>query len=397
MAGPNYGNGGTFDYGNVLRNVNEMQNRNALTQNRLDPNSIDNRLRAAQIEKLEREAANPGGGGRVSPVSFKDATAESLAEYQRSGDASVLERHYTPYKPWTADTKTHREFWDIDVNTREPMLIKSIPIENFNAARDSELGKASASEGGFPSYAGENMSVTAGQAPDDIVGGGNMPAMKPVPSKAGIEGEVAREKAKQTKIGAREGELVAGRTKADVMMAEAFGKNDMISGQLANARRLAGPLTVGWAGSKLSDLAGSEANDLRLELQSIRSNAGLDTIRDMKAAGGTVGQVTEAEWPKLESKYAALEQSGSLEEFNRRLTEFETQYKASLTRLQAAYKQDYGEAFNFKKFMAQGGADTGGGSNGTSGGGTIKEGTTATNPTTNKKIIFRNGAWQPMQ
>ena len=66
MAGPNYGNGGTFDYGNVLRNVSEIQNRNALTENRLDPNSMDNRLRAAQIEKLEREAAGGGGKSRLT-------------------------------------------------------------------------------------------------------------------------------------------------------------------------------------------------------------------------------------------------------------------------------------------------------------------------------------------
>lgn len=78
MAG-NYGNGGTFDYGNVLRNVNEMKNRNALTQNRLDPQSPENQLRAAQLRAADQQYADsqfqyggyeeiPGSGGIMGQV-----------------------------------------------------------------------------------------------------------------------------------------------------------------------------------------------------------------------------------------------------------------------------------------------------------------------------------------
>ena len=91
MAG-NYGNGGVFDYGNVLRNVNEMHNRNALTQNRLDPNSMDNRLRAAQIEKLEREAT---GGANIGTTNPRDFTAESMARFEITGDRNDLVRYET--------------------------------------------------------------------------------------------------------------------------------------------------------------------------------------------------------------------------------------------------------------------------------------------------------------
>ena len=64
---PTYPNGSVFDYGNVLRNVNEMHNRNALTQNRLDPNSLDNRYRQAQIDRYRYETDNPGAA--VDPTS----------------------------------------------------------------------------------------------------------------------------------------------------------------------------------------------------------------------------------------------------------------------------------------------------------------------------------------
>jgi hypothetical protein len=53
----NYGNGGVFDYGNVLRNVSQIQNRNALTRNELDPNSLQNQLYAAKIRDLDNPTA----------------------------------------------------------------------------------------------------------------------------------------------------------------------------------------------------------------------------------------------------------------------------------------------------------------------------------------------------
>lgn len=342
-----------INYGNILaqnEQIRGQQTQNALAARQFDPNSLDNRYKQAQILKMQREAA--GGGVGVGDLSPKDATFPSIQKFLQTGNYNDLERYNKPAAPFRIDAG---DVWKVYVNnplTGQPELVETIPK---NLAPNEELdyigGAAQAREQGALFGQSGQPYVSA----EDIDLGVTV-----APTKASVEGEVARAKAQQTEIGRHEGGLEANRTKTDVMMAEAFGKNEMIGGQLANARRLAGPLTVGWAGQKLADLAGSEANDLRLELQSIRSNAGLDTIRDMKAAGGTVGQVTEAEWPKLESKYAALEQSGSLKEFLRRLDEFEKQYAQSLTRLQAAYKQDYNESFNFKKFMAQGG-DTGGG------------------------------------
>jgi hypothetical protein len=341
----NYGNGGVFDYGNVLRNVSQIQNRNALTRNELDPNSLQNQLYAAKIRDLN----NPASGVDPSGVEKEIRFLQYALDQQAKGNPA-----FTP------------EVIDLTKQAiaRHNAFLSSGAVNN--AATAGQTIEGSKSLGSTQGALLANEGVTS-YDPYAFAPSAQMPAARPVtsqemdlsvnaamPTKAAQEGKIAFEKAKETKKGAREGELVANKTKTDVMMAEAFGKTEMISGQLQNARRLAGPLTVGWAGNKLSDLAGSQANDLRLELQSIRANAGLDTIRDMKAAGGTVGQVTEAEWPKLESKYAALEQSGSLKEFNRRLDEFEAQYKESLTRLQAAYKQDYGESFNFKKFMSQG-------------------------------------------
>ena len=159
-----------FSMGNALAQAESIvgqRNRNALAQQQLDPNSMQNQLRAAQIQKLQYDAQNPGGN-RVSPVSFKDATGDSIAEYQRTGDPGVLVRHYTPYKPWSIDTKTHRQFWDINVETREPELIKEVPIQNFRAEYDKTMGGQFAEQGG----AVPEISLTGGDSPDVGLGGG---------------------------------------------------------------------------------------------------------------------------------------------------------------------------------------------------------------------------------
>ena len=91
----NYGNGGVFDYGNVLRNVNEMQNRNALTQSRIGSNELDNRYRQAQIDALD----NPGASG-YGDINWGQFTPESIQAHHAAGggpqNANLLVRAYAP-------------------------------------------------------------------------------------------------------------------------------------------------------------------------------------------------------------------------------------------------------------------------------------------------------------
>ena len=332
-----------FDLGNVLATAEGIKN----ARYSRDPNSLANQLLAAKIGHENALAA--GGGVDPSGVEKEIRFLQYALDQKAKGNPAFTDEVIDLTKQAIAKHQAWLSPAAVNNAAIAGQTIKG--SESLGSTQGQLLGNEGATD--YDPYYLRTPSPTAAKpiTSQDL----NLQAITKMPTKAAQEGAIAKEKTKQTKIGAYEGDLVANKTKTDVMMAEAFGKTKMIADQLANARRLAGPLTVGWAGSKLSSLEGSQANDLRLELQSIRANAGLDTIRDMKAAGGTVGQVTEAEWPKLESKYAALEQSGSFPEFSRRLDEFEKQYKESLSRLQAAYKQDYGESFDFKRFMSQSG------------------------------------------
>jgi hypothetical protein len=61
-------------------------------QQQLDPNSLDNRYRQAQIDDLNR----PSGGRDVLPPSLKDFTAKSVAIFKETGDSSKLKRYVAP-------------------------------------------------------------------------------------------------------------------------------------------------------------------------------------------------------------------------------------------------------------------------------------------------------------
>ena len=181
-----------FNYGQVIGQAENI----LASQQRRDPNSMQNQLLAAKIRESEAAAANPGGSLGMSPISGKDFTGESIKAAIENNDPGLLVPR--PYTPKTVDTKTHRIFYDIDPTTRQVTDLHREPIQNFDAARYAALGQASASQGGLPSnYTSPDLSITGGQGVD--LGGDNLPqTMQPVPSEAEQAGlkTTAQEQAK---------------------------------------------------------------------------------------------------------------------------------------------------------------------------------------------------------
>lgn len=128
---------GVFNYGNVLRNVSQVQNRNALTRNQLDPNSLDNQYRQEQINALNNPITSRPS---AQDPSLKDFTAPSVADYLDTGDIRKLKRYDRPDKPYKVDTGTATEFWGINRNTNAPILIKSVPHNVQEAAEQKATG-----------------------------------------------------------------------------------------------------------------------------------------------------------------------------------------------------------------------------------------------------------------
>lgn len=81
---------------------------------------------------------------------------------------------------------------------------------------------------------------------------------------------------------------------------------------------------IGFWGSALSNFAGTDANDLYQKLQPLKAVEAIDKLLEVKSdprnpTGGAFGQLSESELSLLQSYTASLEQSQSIEEFNRNL------------------------------------------------------------------------------
>ena len=63
----------------------------------------------------------------------------------------------------------------------------------------------------------------------------------------------------------------------------------------------------GWESMLLSWAPGTDAAAQEARLNSLRSKLGFDKISELKAAGVSLGPITEKEWPKIEQEFAALD------------------------------------------------------------------------------------------
>ena len=87
--------------------------------------------------------------------------------------------------------------------------------------------------------------------------------------------------------------------------------------------------TTGLFGSLLSKVGGTEANNLRSQLATIKSNIGFDKLQSMREAsptGGALGNVSEKENEYLQSVLGNVEQSQSPEQLKRNLMRLREAY-----------------------------------------------------------------------
>jgi hypothetical protein len=335
-----------FDLGNVLATAEGIKN----ARYSRDPNSLANQLLAAKIGS----ANDLGGGLKMAPISFKDATAESIAAAMQANDPSLLKR--VPYKPWSVDTKAHRIFYDINPVTRESREIARIPIENFTAAYDAAAGGAAVAEG-LPNPRA-NTSVT----PSDLdlpATTASKPAIAPSqPYVPKSEAELTRDKTtaqEEAKTDAltRRGEverlveLSKNKTKNIQRLKGTEFKIDLVRNEIKYAKTLVrgGWLNTGWSGSKLADTPGTPAFNLKESLKTIKANIGFDRLQEMRdtsPTGGALGQVAVQELENLQAVYGSLEQGQNEEQLIRNLDIVDGQIAASWARIANAYEQDYG-------------------------------------------------------
>ena len=90
----------------------------------------------------------------------------------------------------------------------------------------------------------------------------------------------------------------------------------------------------------LKRVDGSTAANLQATLSTVQANATLDKLMEIKAAGATLGQITEEELKLLRNSVSALEQSQSPAQLRSNLQAYKTQLERTVAAMEGDYQAD---------------------------------------------------------
>lgn len=157
--------------------------------------------------------------------------------------------------------------------------------------------------------------------------------------------ELKQAESEGKKTGELETEKIYSYPKAIAGRDGAFAKNNEVVKKIDKVLPKISGLTAGFAGVPLSKIKGSEANDVRATIDSIKASIGfseLQEMRDNSPTGGALGQITEREIAFLQALMANLETSQSPEQLRTNLGEVKRQIIESKNRLAIAFQREYG-------------------------------------------------------
>ena len=112
---------------------------------------------------------------------------------------------------------------------------------------------------------------------------------------------------------------------------------EIVTTTVDSALKKVGRLTTGAGGAALGMLPGTDAYDLRAEIDTLKANLGFDTLqamRDASPTGGALGQVAVQELTMLQSTVASLDPNQSPEQLRRNLESVRDRYQRVLDIIQ---------------------------------------------------------------
>lgn len=121
-------------------------------------------------------------------------------------------------------------------------------------------------------------------------------------------------------------------------------KDEFLDKKITEIQSRANPWSTGFTGSLASAVKGTDAFDLKADIETLLANAGFDTLQEMRdnsPTGGALGQVSEREISLLQASQQNLMQSQSYEQFQRNLADFKETRRRGLENMRNAYEQDY--------------------------------------------------------
>lgn len=177
-----------------------------------------------------------------------------------------------------------------------------------------------------------------------IQGTGGGQGIEQVGNVSGALQEGKRAEAQGTAVGRFEGEVITddmqlSQTKSDQIGRMVISRRqglDRVSSVIDDAISQTDWDSAGTI-QGLKRIDGSTAANLSATLSTVQANATLDKLMEIKAAGATLGQITEKELALLRDSVSALEQSQSPQQLRANLEA----YKAQLNRTVAAIETDY--------------------------------------------------------
>jgi hypothetical protein len=148
------------------------------------------------------------------------------------------------------------------------------------------------------------------------------------------------------KTGELETEKQFSQPKIKSSMDASFAKNDNVIAKIDEVLPKVDALTAGFAGKPISKISGTEANDVRATIDTIKANIGFAELQEMRnnsPTGGALGNIAVQEITYLQSTMANLETSQSPEQLRKNLKSVKNQIIASKNRIRAAYDREYGK------------------------------------------------------
>lgn len=112
---------------------------------------------------------------------------------------------------------------------------------------------------------------------------------------------------------------------------------EIVTTTVDSALKKVGRLTTGAGGAALGMIPGTDAYDLRAEIDTLKANLGFDTLqamRDASPTGGALGQVAVQELTMLQSTVASLDPNQSPEQLRRNLESVRDRYQRVLDIIQ---------------------------------------------------------------
>lgn len=218
-----------------------------------------------------RPAPQTSAGGKIGAVNPEAWDPKSLAEYQRTGDPSVLRRFVAP----------------------QPKAASPSPVQVAEAGGAEQM----------------DLNKRFGKPPAGFRWrqDGSMEAIPGGPADR-----------KNTEAGIREARS------RDAAIAQA----DRVIGKVDQAMQSTGLLSAGPA-ARLLNLPGTPARDLQATLETIKANLGfaeLQAMRDASPTGGALGAIAVQELLALQATVSSLEQTQSPEQLRNSLRQIRNHY-----------------------------------------------------------------------